>query len=248
MIVEIPSKMFLFHLLYVDGKDITSYPLPERRRLLETHTNKSEKVDLSTAEIIDNVDDFNVFFDKAIEENCEGVMAKDISEKSIYEAGARGWLWIKYKADYKSELADTFDLVVVGAWHGRGRRGGYYGTLLMAAYDSEEQVFRTFCKLGSGLNDAHLEFLKQKLEELKLPEKPKDVISNLEPDIWVKPEIVMEITATEITNSPVHTVLDEEGNGLALRFPRFTGRFRDDKSPYDATTIKEIRELKKLKK
>ncbi len=244
---EIPSKSFLFDILYADGKDVTFLPLPKRRELLAKHCSRSKKTELSTSEIVSNIDDFNEFFDQAIDANCEGIMAKDISPKSIYEAGARGWLWIKYKADYRSELADTFDLVVVGAWFGRGRRGGYYGTLLMAAYDPESDTFPTFCKLGSGLNDDDLEFLKQKLEELRVSEKPKNVISDLDPDIWVEPKLVMEIVATEITQSPIHMVTDDEGNRLALRFPRFTGRYRDDKGPYDITTVQEIRELKKLR-
>ena len=244
---EIPSKSFLFDILYVDGKDVTSLSLPKRRELLARHCSCSKKTELSTSEIVSNVDDFNEFFDQAIDANCEGIMAKDISTKSVYEAGARGWLWIKYKADYRSELADTFDLVVVGAWFGRGRRGGYYGTLLMAAYDPESDTFPTFCKLGSGLNDEDLEYLKTELEKLRVPDKPKNVSSELEPDIWVEPKLVMEIVATEITQSPIHMVTDEDGNRLALRFPRFTGRYRDDKDPYDITTVQEIRELKKLR-
>jgi DNA ligase-1 len=134
---------------------------------------------------------------------------------------------------------------VVGAFHGTGRRKGTYGALLMAAISNDGTAFKTVCKLGSGLNDNHLADLIGMVDEVKGEREIvwKNVDSKIIPDIFVEPGIVMEVLGAEITYSPVHQCnfgLLKEDAGLALRFPRFTGRFRDDKGPLDATTEDEI--------
>jgi len=196
------------------------------------------------------------FFEEAIEAGCEGVVAKSVGSDSVYQAGARGWLWIKYKRDYKSEMTDTVDLVVVGAFHGRGQRAGTYGALLLAAYDVDSDIFRTVCKIGSGFTDADLSKLPKILQPIQIPHKHARVDSKLEADHWFTPSVVLEVLGAEITLSPIHTCalnLVRKDSGLAIRFPRFTGKYRSDKSPEDATTVAEIREmyesqLKKIKR
>ena len=89
-------------------------------------------------------------------EGCEGVICKSLSPTVGYQAGARAWSWIKLKRDYRSELTDTLDLVVVGGLAGRGRRAGMYGALLLAVYDPAGERFQTICKCGTGLSDAEL--------------------------------------------------------------------------------------------
>ena len=83
-------------------------------------------------------------------------MCKSLAPYAGYQAGARGWLWIKLKRDYRTELTDTLDLVVVGALYGRGRRAGMYGALLLAAYDPATDTFQTVSKCGTGFSDADL--------------------------------------------------------------------------------------------
>ncbi|HLE64497.1 MAG TPA: DNA ligase, partial [Candidatus Bathyarchaeia archaeon] len=181
-------------------------------------------------------------------DGCEGVMVKAVGPESFYKAGARGWNWVKYKRDYKSEMQDAADLAVVGAFSGRGRRGGKYGALLLAAYDEKDDVFRTVCKCGSGLKDEDLEKLPGMLERYLIPHRHARVDSKLEADIWFVPGIVMEILGSEITLSPIHTCgmnAVRHGTGLAIRFPRFTGRYRDDKSPEQSTSTREIIEMYK---
>jgi DNA ligase-1 len=165
------------------------------------------------------------------------------SQEAGYQAGARGWLWIKLKRDYRSELSDTLDLVVVGALAGRGRRRGLYGALLLAAYDAEADLFRTVCKCGTGFSDAELATLPGRLAPLARAERPPRVDALRHADVWFEPALVVEVLAAELTLSPTHTAAWgrlQEDSGLALRFPRFTGRWRDDKTPTDATTVDEV--------
>jgi DNA ligase-1 len=203
--------------------------------------------------ITDNVDDLEKFFLEAIENGCEGLVCKSIAKDSVYQAGARGWLWIKYKRDYKSEMTDTVDLVVVGAFHGRGKRAGTYGALLLAAYNSENDTFETVTKCGTGFTDEDLAKLPKMLEKHVVDHKHPRVNSTLQADVWFEPVIVIEILGAEVTLSPIHTcAMDSirKGSGLAIRFPRFTGNYRVDKAPEDATNSREIIEMyqKQLKK
>ncbi|MEM0078850.1 MAG: ATP-dependent DNA ligase [Nitrososphaerota archaeon] len=240
---EYPINLYFFDILYLNGRDLTQTPLHERRKILEGVIERDERVNLSKAIFTDNPVELEKFFHEAIEAGCEGLVVKSISREAVYRAGARGWLWIKYKRDYKSEMIDTVDLVVVGAFHGRGRRSGKYGALLMAAYDPEKDIFQSVCKVGSGFTDEDLEKLPTILEQYKIPHKHPRVETGMEADVWFEPRIVLEIIGAEITLSPIHRAAwgkIKEDSGLAIRFPRFTGRYRFDKSPEDATTISEL--------
>lgn len=246
MVEEIPVTVFLFDVLYVDGQDFTVRPFLERRKALEEIVEPTERIRLSEYAIVNDPEVLDDFMHKAVESGCEGVMVKSISGDAIYQAGARGWLWIKYKRDYRSEMADTVDLVAVGAFMGRGKRGGTYGALLMAAYDKETDTFKTVCKLGTGFDDETLAALPKIFEPYKIDHKHPRVDSKIEADVWFVPAKVLEVIGAELTISPSHTcALDviRKGSGIAIRFPRFTGRWRDDKAPEDATTVQEIVEM-----
>jgi len=250
---EVPVKVFLFDLLYADGEDYTVKPLPARRAKLEEIIEQTEVFQLAEYIRTRSPEELEKFFLKAIEDGAEGVMVKAIHDKSIYQAGTRGWLWIKYKRDYKSEMADTVDLVVVGAFYGRGRRGGKFGTLLMASYNPEKGVFETVCKVGSGFSDEDLDKMRDILAPYIVKEKPFNVVASIEPDVWVRPALVAEIIGAELTLSPQHTCgygVMKPGAGISIRFPRFI-RWRPDKGPEEATTTQEIiemyrRQLKKI--
>jgi len=253
MMEEVPVKVFLFDLLYIDGLDYTLKPYPERREMLIRIIRPSEHVTISDQIVTENPQEIEEYMEKAISEGCEGLMLKSVGSESIYQAGARGWLWIKYKRAYKSEMADTVDLVVVGAFHGRGKRGGSYGALLLAAYDEDEDIFRTVCKCGSGFTDQDLEELPKRLKPLQIPHRHPRVDSKITADVWFVPNLVLEVIGDEITLSPVHTAclnIVRPNSGLAIRFPRFTGNYRQDKAPEDANTTKEILEMyqRQLKK
>ena len=247
-IEDYPVVLFLFDVLYLDGEDLTIKSYPERREILEKVVEETDRVKFAHRIVSDDIEEIKEFFNKAIEDGCEGLVAKNIGEESIYRAGAREFLWIKYKRDYKVEMGDTDDLVVVGAFAGKGKRRGTYGALLMAAYNPYEDRFETVCKLGSGFTDEQLAYLPKKFEELLLDKKHPRVWSEMDADFWFVPKVVLEVIGAEITLSPTHTCardVIEKGSGLAIRFPRFTGRWRDDKSPEEATTTKELVEMYK---
>lgn len=251
---EYPVSLFMFDILYVDGKDLTLEPYLVRHGHLENAVEEYDRVKVAEHLISDNPEELEDFFEKAVENGCEGILCKSIDEDAVYQAGARGWLWIKYKRDYRSEMTDTVDLVIVGAFYGRGKRAGTYGALLLAAYDPVADVFETVTKCGTGFTDKDLAELPKIMERHQKPHRHSRVDSSLEADLWFEPKVVIETIGAEITLSPIHTCAMDtirKGSGLAIRFPRFTGNYRPDKSAEDATTVNEIvqmyqSQLKKL--
>jgi len=243
---DVPVSMFCFDLLYADGQDLTRLPYLERRARLEQAIVATPRLRLTTAERVGDEPALERTFEQAVAEGCEGLLCKSLAPTAGYQAGARGWQWIKLKRDYRTELSDTLDLVVVGALAGRGRRAGIYGALLLAAYDPRTDRFQTVCKCGTGFSDAELAALPARLAPLARPERPARVDARRRADVWFEPGLVVEVLGAELTLSPTHTAgwgeLKEDA-GLALRFPRFTGRYRDDKAPEDATTVEEVVEL-----
>ncbi|MEM4542246.1 MAG: ATP-dependent DNA ligase [Sulfolobales archaeon] len=249
---EYPVAVYLFDALYVDGVNLIGEPIKTRREVLAKTIAENERFRLSEAITVTSASDLEKFFLKAVEDGAEGVMVKAMHAQSVYQAGARGWLWIKYKRDYKSEMIDTVDLVVVGAFKGRGRRGGKIGALLVAAYDPDSDTFQTVCKVGSGFTDEDLSKLDELISPYVIEHKHPRVVSEVEPDVWTVPALVIEVLGAELTLSPQHTCCRgavKKGAGISIRFPRFI-RWRDDKGPEDATTTKELVEmyLKQLKK
>ncbi|MEW5761186.1 MAG: ATP-dependent DNA ligase [Candidatus Thermoplasmatota archaeon] len=253
-IEEYPVVLFLFDCLLLDGEEMIWKDYLKRRSALNEAMRPTSKISISDATITSDKTKAEEFFQKSIESGCEGLIAKSISAESFYRAGARGWQWIKFKRDYKAEMHESADLVIVGAFAGKGRRAGTYGALLMAAYNKEKDRFETVCKLGTGFKDELLSQLPKKLSKYIIPKIYPNVESKLKPDFWLIPEVVIEVSGAEITLSPVHTCClgkIKKGYGLAIRFPRFTGIWRSDKGATDATTSEEFenfyrRQLKKI--
>ena len=126
---EIPVVVFLFDILYLNGRALNKVPYLERRKILESLFTENDDFKCATMLVSSEPDEVNSFFSEAINSGCEGLVAKNVSDESIYRAGARGWLWIKVKRDYQSTFEDTLDLVIIGAFGGHGRRKGTYGAL-----------------------------------------------------------------------------------------------------------------------
>jgi DNA ligase 1 len=245
-IEEIPVAFFPFDLLYADAIDYTDRPYLERRQRLRDLIPRNERIQLSRQKICNDPDQLDDFMQQAVTDGCEGLMIKSIGHESVYKAGARGWTWIKYKREYKSEMQDSVDLAIVGAFAGRGRRGGTYGAVLLAAYDKKEDMFRTVCKCGSGFTDDDLTKLPKLLQKYQIDHRHARVDSKIEADVWFIPGLVLEVVGAEITLSPIHTCgmgVIRQGVGLAVRFPRFIGKYREDKSAEDCTTTNEVVEM-----
>ncbi len=243
---QYPVSLFMFDALYLDGKDLTLEAYPLRRRMLEKAIEEDDQVRVAKQIRTSSAKELEAFFEEAIEDGCEGLICKSVAKDSVYQAGARGWLWIKYKRDYKSEMTDTVDLVAIGAFYGRGRRAGTYGALLLAAYNQKTDTFETVTKLGTGFTDEDLRKLPELLRVHMVPRKHSRVQSTLKADVWFEPKVVLEVLGAEITLSPIHVcAMDSirKGSGLAIRFPRFTGNYRTDKAAEDATSSEEIVEM-----
>ena len=149
------------------------------------------------------------FLENSINSGCEGLMLKLLD--AGYRAGSRGNNWLKLKREYRNELGDSLDLVVIGAFFGRGRRTGRYGTLLLASYDDETDTFPSICKVGTGFTDEYLDQLYQLLSGRVTIRKNPRIESGMEPDVWFEPELVIEVVASEITLRPIHrTAIDRK--------------------------------------
>ncbi|HEY7777411.1 MAG TPA: ATP-dependent DNA ligase [Nitrososphaeraceae archaeon] len=238
-----PVSVNVFDILWASGRDKTKLPYLRRRELLEDIITNllDRKLTLIHQKIVTSVEELEKFMAKSIEYGCEGLVVKQTD--SPYRAGARGFAWIKIKREYRSELVDSLDLVIVGGSHGRGRRVGKYGALLLAVFDKNENGFKSVCKVGSGFTDEVLEELFKELGKHKIPKKHPRVYSKLEMDTWFTPTIVIEIIASEITLSPEYDAgMDSirKGFGLSLRFPKFTKKIRRDKNPQDITDESEL--------
>ncbi|MDO9027728.1 MAG: ATP-dependent DNA ligase, partial [Candidatus Roizmanbacteria bacterium] len=248
--LEVPLKLFAFELLYLDGKNFIKLPFIERRKTLEQSIKKNKNIKeqiiiVDDQEEVEKEDRLEEIFDKAIDQKLEGVIAKKID--GIYQPGARGWNWIKYKRSYSSKINDTVDCLVMGYDLGKGKRTDFgIGAFLVGVLDKNKDLFVTVAKIGTGLTDVEWKLLQVKSQKFRLRQgsggqakvKPQNYIVNkqMKCDVWVTPRIVVEIRADEITKSPTHTA------GLALRFPRLE-RFRDDKNPQETTTLKEIERM-----
>ncbi|MEA3430142.1 MAG: ATP-dependent DNA ligase [Nanoarchaeota archaeon] len=235
---QIPVCVFLFDLLYLNNRTYINKKYTERRKALERITKESVNLKLALQVQTDNLDMVTKFFNKSLKRYCEGIIIKSMAEDSVYRPGARGKLWIKWKKDYVKGLIDTVDVVVVGAFFGKGRRKGKYGALLCAIYNFKLDKFETITKLGTGFTDKVLAEIPGKFSKYVVKSKPKNLSSKMKADVWFKPEVVVEIVGAELTKSLLHTA----GAGYALRFPRFI-KWRLDKGPKDTTSLKEIKKL-----
>ena len=241
---EYPITVNFFDVLYYNGKSCLDMGYLQRREILERIVVQDDYARHVTMSMVSSEDEITRFLEDSINSGCEGLMLK--SPDATYQAGARGSNWLKLKREYRNELGDSLDLVVIGAFFGKGKRTGRYGTLLLASYDDRTDMFHSICKVGTGFTDEYLDQLYQILSGKVTVKKNPRIDSGMEPDVWFEPELVIEVVASEITVSPVHmSAMDtvRKGGGLALRFPKFTGRIRMEKGAEDASTDQEVATL-----
>ena len=238
---QYPITVNFFDVLYYDKKDCLNLECSERRKILEQIVHEDNFSKLVPMLFVKNENEIEDFLENSINAGCEGLMLK--APNAPYRAGMRGSNWLKLKREYRNELGDSLDLIVIGAYFGRGRRTGLYGTLLLATYNPEKDNLPSICKVGTGFTDESLDQLYQILSNKVTLKKNPRIVSEMEADIWFEPELVLEIVASEITLSPIHkTGLDliRKSSGFALRFPKFTGKIRYEKAVEDASTGEEV--------
>ena len=245
-VLQYPITVNFFDVLYFDDRSCLNLEYTKRREILEKVVKEDNFSKLVPTLLVKNENEIVDFLENSINSGCEGLMLK--TPNAGYRAGARGSNWLKLKREYRNELGDSLDLVVIGAYFGKGRRTGLYGTLLLGTYNPENDTFPSICKVGTGFTDESLDQLYQILSNKVILKKNSRVVSEMEADVWLEPELVLEVVASEITLSPIHKTglnLVRKNSGFALRFPKFTGKIRYEKAVEDASTHDEVLALYK---
>ena len=246
----------LFDCMGFNGESLLKKSLFERRQYLRKCINEgqSEYIKFTTSTETDKLEHLDSFLSESIENNCEGLMVKTLHDNASYEPSKRSLNWLKIKKDYVDGLTDSIDVVPIAACYGKGKRNGVFGTFLLAVYNTEEEVYETVCKAGTGFSDEILQSLFTSLKDHIIAEgAPKSYykfdssgqLSSLKQDVWFEPKFVWEVKGADLSLSPVHTAAIgtiDENRGIGLRFPRFI-RIRDDKSPEQATSSIQIMEM-----
>uniref|UniRef100_A0A3P9I2I5 DNA ligase n=1 Tax=Oryzias latipes TaxID=8090 RepID=A0A3P9I2I5_ORYLA len=242
--------LFVFDCIYFNGVSLMERPLKERRKFLtDNMVEVPNRILFSEMKHVTRAGDLADMITRVIREGLEGLVLKDI--KSTYEPGKRHWL--KVKKDYLNEgaMADTADLVVLGAFYGKGSNGGIMSSFLMGCYDPDSKKWCTVTKCSGGYDDAMLARLQKELDVIKISKEPSKIpgwlkiVKNYYPDFIIRdPEKapVWEITGAEFSKSEMHTA-----DGISIRFPRMT-RIRDDKDWKTATNLHQLRELFRISK
>ena len=215
---EIPLRLFLFDLIFLEGESLADRPLKERRALLEGVADADLLADQMLS---DNPVEVAAAYERALEAGHEGLIIKNPA--SAYAPGKRGKNWLKIKP-----VMETLDLVVIGAKWGEGRRASFLGSYRLACMDQSSGRLLDVGWVATGLTDEALADLTEMFRELVILEKGMEV--------EIKPAVIFEVAYEEIQKSPNYS------SGYALRFPRMV-RVRDDKSLEEADTLERILSL-----
>jgi DNA ligase-1 len=238
--LKIPLRFFTFDILYLDGKNLVHTPLHKRKEHLNAVLQDADRTFMFSPYIVtDKPQELREYHMKQLGGGLEGVVIKQYA--SEYQPGRRGFSWVKFKEEEgtSGKLSDTIDCVVMGYYVGQGKRTKFgIGAFLVGVYDDNSETFRTIAKIGTGLSDDQWRDMKARCEALKAdsPSSQYLVTDMLKPDVWVRPSLVVEVAADEITKSPNHSAEQ------ALRFPRLI-KIRDDKKPEQATSLKELQRI-----
>jgi DNA ligase 1 len=253
--IKVQVIFVAFDLLFLNGKSLLHSTLSQRREALRSSFMEVPgRFSFCTSFESTDTEEIGAFLNDSVKGGCEGLMVKVLDgPESVYEPSKRSLNWLKLKKDYLDGLSDSFDLVVIGAWRGKGKRTGVYGAYLLACYDPDNDEYQSVCKVGTGFSEEMLAQLTAAFDEkgCAVADKPSNVMAgeSLDPDSWFAPEEseVWEVMAADLSVSPVHMGAvgkADKSKGIALRFPRFLRRRApDDKGPEAATTSTQIYEM-----
>ncbi|CZT51677.1 related to DNA ligase (ATP) [Rhynchosporium secalis] len=252
--VKVKVCVFAFDLLFLNGEAVVGKPLRERRELMHGSFIPVEgEFTFATSMDGQEMDDIQTFLDESVKASCEGLMVKMLDgAESGYEPSKRSRNWLKIKKDYLSGIGDSLDLVVLGAYHGKGKRTSVFGAFLLACHNPTTDTYETICNIGTGFSEALLMSLHESLSPLII-DRPKPFYSHSsggahQPDVWFEPKVVWEVKTADLTLSPRYKAGCKEGlegggeKGISLRFPRFI-KIRDDKKPDMATSSRQVVEM-----
>ncbi|EDN98854.1 hypothetical protein SS1G_13713 [Sclerotinia sclerotiorum 1980 UF-70] len=252
--VKVKVCVFAFDLLFLNGEAVVEKSLRERRALLHEAFQPVEgEFQFATSMNGQEIDEIQTFLDESVKASCEGLMVKMLDgTESGYEPSKRSRNWLKIKKDYLSGIGDSLDLVVLGAYYGRGKRTSVYGAFLLACHNPHTDTYETICNIGTGFSEQVLEELHAQLSAIVI-DRPKPFYSHSsgnqhQPDVWFEPKYVWEVKTADLTLSPRYKAGCKEGvdkggeKGISLRFPRFI-KIRDDKKPDMATSSRQVAEM-----
>jgi len=246
--IKVRVCIFAFDMLYLNGESLTKKPLRERRALLqETFTTSEGVFSLAQGADVTSTEEIQEMIDVAVKDKCEGLMVKCLDDDATYEIAHRSRNWLKLKKDYLEGVGDSLDLVVIGAWYGKGKRTGNYGGFLLACYNPEEEEYQTICKIGTGFKDEDLEQHTNFLKDHIIPQPKSYYIwdEGVRPDVWLDAVQVWEVKCADLSISPRHLAargLVDPKKGISLRFPSFE-RIRPDKKPHEATNSSQVADM-----
>ncbi|KAI5809197.1 hypothetical protein BZA77DRAFT_391812 [Pyronema omphalodes] len=254
--VKVKVCVFGFDLLFLNGKSMVQETLSARRDAMYTSFEEIPgEFAFATSTDGQELETIQSFLEESIKASCEGLMVKMLdTNESYYEPSKRSRNWLKVKKDYLAGAGDSLDLVVIGGYHGKGKRTSVYGAFMLACYNPSSQNFESICNIGTGFSEEMLQKLHAQLVELEI-EKPKPyylhATGNMQqPDVWFEPKIVWEVKTADLSLSPKYMAArgmadtEGKGRGISLRFPRFI-RERDDKKAEDATSSSQVAEMYK---
>ncbi len=234
-----PIRFYLFDLLFLDGVSLIDDILIERKKKLAEIVSLNQSVQITDFIITSSANQVHQYHIQQLEDGLEGAVIKRVNSR--YRAGRKGWRWVKIKEQEgeRGKLSDSLDCIVMGYYSGKGKRTKFGVGAFLAGVLADSGEIKTVAKIGTGLSDDQFLDLKKRADAVQTQEKPSiyDVPKELKPDVWLQPEIVVEIAADELTNSPLHTAKK------ALRFPRLV-KFRDDKKLEQITKVEELEEIK----
>ncbi|KAG6720437.1 hypothetical protein I3842_03G061500 [Carya illinoinensis] len=244
--------------MFANGERLLGFPLRQRRKKLKElfcdeklgyfEYAKEMTVEANDAYMTNEatLSKLNSFLEDAFRSSCEGIIVKSLDVDAEYSPSKRTDTWLKVKRDYVEGLCDSLDLVPIGAWHGNGRKAGWYSPFLVACYNPDTEEFQSVCRVMSGFADSFYREMKDFFSgDRILSKKPPYYLTAEVPDMWFLPELVWQIRGADFTLSPVHKAaigLVHPSRGISIRFPRFI-RPVSDRNPEECSTAADVAEM-----